>query len=81
MRKSEIGNSFSSYLLNDHLPCRFSKLFISHLDAEFKKQASSAIKTLIMDQVSSTLTGLQKVVSDYSPVSGQPSLWDYLPFM
>lgn len=81
MHKSETVDLFSLYSLNNHPPCRFSKLFISHLDAEFKKQASPAIKTLIMDQVSAISTILQRVVSDNSPVSRQPSLWDHLPCM
>lgn len=31
---------------------RFSKLFMSHLDAEFKKQSNPALQSLITDQVS-----------------------------
>lgn len=30
---------------------RFSKLFMSHLDAEFKKQSLTSVKSLITDQV------------------------------
>jgi hypothetical protein len=33
---------------------RFSKLFLSHLDAEFKKQSIPSLKSLIADQVSIT---------------------------
>lgn len=34
---------------------RFSKLFLSHLDAEFKKQSIPSLKSLIADQVGSYL--------------------------
>lgn len=31
--------------------CRFSKLFMAHLDTEFKKQSDPGLKSLIEDQV------------------------------
>lgn len=33
---------------------RFSKLFMSHLDAEFRKQAAPSLKSLVADQVHSS---------------------------
>lgn len=38
-----------------HSPIRFSKLFMAHLDSEFQKQANPTLKSLVADQVGTTL--------------------------
>ena len=43
---------------------RFSKLFMSHLDAEFKKQSLTSVKSLITDQV-----GAHRLVNIYSLIT------------
>jgi len=41
-----------------HYPHRFSKLFITHLDDEFKKQPNAALKHLVSNQVSKSRSWL-----------------------
>jgi hypothetical protein len=51
MLKSMASVSCNMFELLLILMSRFSKLFMSHLDAEFKEQADPAVKMLIESQV------------------------------
>ena len=46
-----VGNFEVDYRSTAHYPYRFSKLFITHLDDEFKKQPDPALRHLVSNQV------------------------------
>jgi hypothetical protein len=47
-QESVITGQLNSFLIEES---RFSKLFMSHLDAEFQKQSSPSLRSLVSNQV------------------------------